>query len=101
MPLEPFARVERPFDPIGQLVGRDEVQIVRGQRRQQSHADVGRRGASRETGARHFLEVVWRKPVIVGSDEGLEVAATSCGPGAAERLDRSARNPPAGAAVAD
>ncbi len=43
------------------------------QRREQAHADVGRRGPPRHLPPRALLEVVGRQPVVIRADEDLEV----------------------------
>ena len=56
-------------------VGREIAEVVRGQRRQQAHPDVGRRGAARQRAARRLLLiVVGRQPGVGLGDERLEVA---------------------------
>ena len=57
----------------------DVSEVVRGERRQQAHPDVGGRGAPREAAVRRFLEIVGRQPVVVGTDEHGEVVPCLAG----------------------
>ena len=77
MPLEPLERLDRVQDPLAaldELPGADESEIVRGARRQQAHADVGRRSAVRDDlAAIGALAVVRRQAVILLAHEDVEI----------------------------
>ena len=72
--FQAFDGRERGLDPVGQIIGVDEAEVVSRERREQPHADVGRRRAVRDGQLRDELDVVGRQRVILGSDERLEVA---------------------------
>ena len=75
VPLQPFERRHRAVEMVDERGGREIAEIVRGERRKQAHADIGRRRAPREL-RRHvacFLVVVGRQPAVVGGDERLEI----------------------------
>ena len=74
MPLEAFERRQRAIETSNQRRGRHVAEIVRGQRRQQRHADVGRRGAPGQPRLVTFLIVVRRQPRVRFRDECLVVA---------------------------
>ena len=79
--LEALERQQRGVHPLDEILGRQIPEIVRGERRQQAHADVGRRRAASDfRRVAVLLVVVRRKPGIGFRDEGLEIA-----PGAAGR----------------
>ena len=65
----------------------DEAEVVRGQRREQAHADVGGRRAVRDPRLGDLLEVVRRQAVVLGAHEGREVA-----PGLAGDVGRNRRS---------
>ncbi len=88
VPLEPLAGVEGVRGAFDQLAGRDEAEVARGEGREQTHADVGGRRAAREVLAGRLLEVVGRQPVIVGTDEHLEVVPGLAGEAAQLRAAR-------------
>ena len=73
VPLERIARIERVVHTFDELLGRQQPQVVGRKRGEQTHADVGRRGALRQYAVAGVLEVVGRQPVCVGPDERLEV----------------------------
>ena len=56
VPLEPSSVVSVRSRRRRSVVGREVAEVVRGQRRQQAHADVGRRGAARQ---RRLVAVSW------------------------------------------
>ena len=85
VPLEALDRRERRVDPRRELVAADEAEVVSGERRQQPHADVRRRGPVGHPGLRRLLEVVGGQAVVVGSHEGLEVAPGVAGDAREER----------------
>ncbi len=73
-PLELFDGVERGFIALDELSGADELEVVRCERREHAHADVGGRGPVRDEGIGRVLAVVRRQAMIVGADERVEVA---------------------------
>ncbi len=75
----PFNRRERCFDALYELGRADEAEIVSGERREQSHADIGGRRPVRHDDVGRFLTIVWRQEVIFGADEGVEVAPRLAG----------------------
>jgi hypothetical protein len=72
--LELRHRIEGPLGALHQFVGIDEAQIVRRQRREQAHADVGRRCPMGDPGLGDLLEIVRRQPVFRLSRESREKA---------------------------
>src|SRR4051795_11353664 len=84
--LETFKRGERVVETTNQRLRREVPEIVCGQRRQERHADVGRRGAPRESRLVPFLVVVWRQPAVRFGDERLVEEP---------RLPRGSAQPPA------
>ena len=90
--LEALHRGERGVDPGRELVRRDEAEIVGGQGREQSHADVRGRGPVGHPGLGGLLEVVRGQGVVLGAHEGLEVAPGVAGDadgGTRDRLPRA------------
>ena len=76
--LEALERRQRPIEPIGQRLGREVAEIVRRQRREQPHADVGRRGAPRQPRlVAILLVVVGRQPAVVSGRRTSRSSATS------------------------
>ena len=73
MTLERFDRGERALDPIRQLGASQITQVVRGERREQPHADIRRRRSVRDAHLRCELHVVGRQPVILPADETIEI----------------------------
>ena len=71
--LHAVDRRQRRLDLGGELLRRDEAEVVRRQRGEQAHADVGWRRAVGDDQLRNVLDVVGRQPVIGRTDEGLEV----------------------------
>ena len=71
--LQPFDRGQRRVDPANQLRRLDESEIVSGERREKTEADVGRRRPVCDSELDVHLHVVWRKRVVGGPVEGLEV----------------------------
>ncbi len=69
---------ERSRRPLDQRSGGDVTEIVGRQVREQAEADVGRRGAMRDQGARVFLEIVGRQPVVVLADKSRRRKPRSC-----------------------
>ena len=78
--FETFERGQRAIETIDQRRGRHVPEIVRRERRQQRHADVGRRRAPRQPRLVTFLVVVRRQPPVRVRDERLVIA-----PGLARR----------------
>ena len=74
MALQPFERRDRAIETMNQLLGRQVSEIVRGQRRQKRHADVGGGGARGQVRRGSFLVVVGRQPRVGVRDEGLVVS---------------------------
>ena len=57
-------RAERRLEPLDDPGGADVAEVVRGERRQQLQADVGRRRAMRDRVGAIFLVVVGDQPVV-------------------------------------
>ena len=76
-PLEPLDGRQRGIEPGDQRVGVDEAEVVRRKRREESHADVGRRRAVRNPRVGVDLHVVGRQMVVVGVDEHRRNSSTS------------------------
>ena len=83
MPVVSLQRIKR-AQGIGrtleELSGRDVAEVVRGQIRQQRHADVGRRRTMRDRRPAIQLVVVRRQPVVLRAHKALEE-----GPGASRQ----------------
>jgi hypothetical protein len=94
VPFEASERVEAVRQPRRQVVLPDITEITGSERRQEHHADVGRRCPVRDVTAGMFLKVVRREPLILGPDEHLEVS-----PGAAGDPSGAARGRPQSADV--
>ena len=73
MALEPFERRERAVEPTNERLGRQVPEIVRGQRRQERHADVGRGSAPGQSRLGGFLVIVGRQPRVGRRDECLVI----------------------------
>ena len=71
--IEPLQGRHCPLDPIHQLGGADEAEVVCGEGRQQAQPDVGGRGPVGQHQTGRFLDVVGGQAVILGAHERLEV----------------------------
>ena len=89
--FQAFDGAHQPVQAGEQPIGGQVAEIVRGQHRQQGHADVGGGRAPCDPSALRsvaFLVVVRRKPAFLLGDEGFEVA-----PRRPRRCVRSSRSP--------
>ena len=68
MPFEALERPDRRVDAVDEIAGGDVAKVVRGQRRQQAHADVGRRRAARQP--RRVAGLL----IVVGQEPGIGLA---------------------------
>ena len=72
-PLESFDRGECRVNPIDQRIGVDEPEVVRRERREEAHADIGGRRPVCDVQFGRDLDAVGREAVILASGERLEV----------------------------
>ena len=77
--FEAFERRQRAVETLDERVGREIAEVVRGQRRQQTHPDVGRRGPARQLAVVGvLLVVVGRQPAHRPRSRRSRSSATSC-----------------------
>ena len=71
-PLQARDGHERRLQPLHHLQRADPTEVASRHGRQQVHPDVRRRGAMRDDRSWIVLEVVWRQPMVLRTNEGLE-----------------------------
>ena len=72
MTLQSFHRLERILRAFDELSCRDVPKVICRKIREEGQAHIRRRCPMTDDGHRIFLKVVWRQPVIFGTDERLE-----------------------------
>src|SRR6266436_6586841 len=72
MTLQSFHRPERILRAFDELSCRDVPKVICRKIREEGQAHIRRRCPMTDDGHRIFLKVVWRQPVIFGTDERLE-----------------------------
>ena len=72
--LELRHRRHRRLEPLDRVERARPAEVVRARRREEIEAEIGGRRAAGENRRRLFLEIVRRKHVVRGGDEGLEIA---------------------------
>src|SRR5512138_3437239 len=72
MHLQPSKSLERRLQASRQVGGYDIAKVISCQGRKEHQAHIGRRSAVGHDSTRCFLEMVWRKPVILRPNELLK-----------------------------
>ena len=72
MAFERLHRMQRIGGSLDELAARDVAEVARGHIGEQRQPHVGRRRAMGDGRDGVLLKVVWRQPMIVGTDKGFE-----------------------------